>query len=73
MTPQQAEWLSKNRRYRAAHTVGGNTRFTQRRMLHPDGSADVLVRGQTPRVMVGSFEVGVLEVRDPNSGEWHAP
>lgn len=72
MSPAQAEWLSKNRRFRATHTVGGNTRFAQRRMLHPDGTVDVIGRGSTPRVMLGSFEVGVLELRDPTTGQWNA-
>lgn len=72
MSPEQSEWLQKNRRFRATHQVGGNTRFAQRRMLHPDGTVDVINRGQNPRVMVGSFEVGVLEIRDPNTGQWHA-
>jgi hypothetical protein len=70
MSPEQAKWLSSNKRYRAAHTVGGNTRFAQRGILHADGKYEPFVRGKPQRITQGCFEVGVLEVRDPASGQW---
>lgn len=70
MTPAQANWLGANRTYRAAHQTGGTTRFVERTMLHPDGTTHKIIRGQAPPVMVGSFEVGILETRDPATGQW---
>ncbi len=65
MTPLQADWLRKNKHYRAVPTIrAGNTTFVERGMLHPDGSFEKIVRGANPRVVVGSFEVGILKIPD---------
>lgn len=71
MTPQQANWLTGNKPFRAAHQPAGNTRFARRGILHADGRYELIVRGKPPRITQGCFEVGVLEMRDPNTGQWH--
>jgi hypothetical protein len=70
MTGAQAAWLQKNRRYRAIHQIGGNTRFAERGILHEDGTYEPTVRGRVPRITQGCFEVGVLEIREPH-GNWN--
>ena len=70
MTGEQAKWLSSNKRYRAVHQTGGNTRFAERGILHADGRFDKIIRGQRPRITPDCFEVGILEIREPN-GQWH--
>ena len=70
MSPEQAKWLASNRKYRAAHQAAGNTRFAGRGILHADGTFSPIVRGQMPRVTQGCFEVGILQIRDVNTGEW---
>lgn len=70
MTGEQAHWLSSNKKFRAVHQTGGNTRFAQRGILHADGTHQPIVRGRPPRITEGCFEVGVLEIRDPATGQW---
>lgn len=70
MTGEQASWLAANKRFRAAHQTGGNTRFVQRGILHADGKYEPIVRGKPARITQNSFEVGILEIREPN-GQWN--
>jgi hypothetical protein len=66
MTPQQADWLRKNRKYRVVGQLGGTSRYIQRGLLHADGEFESLARGQRPaRVTAGDFEVGILETPVP--------
>lgn len=63
MTPQQAEWLRKNKHYRAVPTVrGGNAKYVDRGLLQPDGTFAPIIAGRIPPAQIGSFEVGVIKM-----------
>ena len=73
MTREQADWLGKNKPYRAlGQPPGFGARYVKVGMLHPDGTFELRVRGQRSTVREGSFEVGVLEV-NPNPGMQQGP
>jgi len=64
MTPDQKRWLDKNRSYRAVAQAGGNAYYTRTGMLHPNGEFELKKKDVRLGVQVGSFEVGVLMVRE---------
>lgn len=64
MTGEQADWLRKNRAFRAATVRPGTHRYTQLGMLMPDGKYEPHKPGHRPRVVEGAFEVGILVDKD---------
>lgn len=65
MTPAQADWLRKNRHYRALHQAGGTSKFVKVGILHADGRFELKELGKRPSITEGCFEVGVLESSPP--------
>lgn len=64
MTREQKAWLDKNRSYRAITQVSGSSYYARPGMLHPDGVFEPKQKNVRLGVQVGSFEVGVLMVRE---------
>jgi hypothetical protein len=69
MTAEQKSWLDSNKPYRAIGQVSGFSRYVRRGMLYPDGTFELTIRGQRPRVVQGCFEVGILENKIPGEAE----
>ena len=62
MTEAQAEWLRSHPHYRAVGRAGGMSYYKGRGCLHTDGKFEY--KSQVKTWEEGSFEVGVLDVRE---------
>jgi hypothetical protein len=58
VTGQQAKWLREHRGWEA---VGRGHKYTQRQMLHADGTSEEVRRGFRLIIRPGSFEVGIRD------------
>jgi hypothetical protein len=68
VTEAQKLWLDKNRArgYGPVGRISGNAVYRDRGILHADGTFDLTARGARPtRITDGCFEVGILEVPEP--------
>jgi hypothetical protein len=61
MTGEQADWLRKNRQYRATGRLASGSRYVKTGMLHVDGAFELHPPRGRAAVKQGSIEVGVLE------------
>jgi|WetSurMetagenome_2_1015567.scaffolds.fasta_scaffold00813_17 hypothetical protein len=65
MTGPQKKWLDANRPYRPlGQPPGAGAAYVKVGILHEDGAFELKQRGGRPNVRPGSFEVGILELRD---------
>lgn len=60
MTGEQADWLRKNKQYRAVGQVPAGHTYADRGILRPDGTFVPTPTRWRPNPVEGQFEVGIL-------------